>query len=398
MKKLIHVPDGLPKKRVILLVMDGVGAGELPDAHLYGDKGSSTLGNLASTVGGLDIPWLEKLGLGNIISIAGVASTENPRAAWGKMAMQSKGKDSTSGHWEMTGVILRKPFPVYPHGFPREIIAALEKKIGRKVLGNKVASGTVIIEELGKEHLKTGFPIVYTSADSVLQIAAHEEIISLPELYHICSIARSLMSGEHAVGRVIARPFRGVPNNFERTPRRKDFALFPPRPTLLDNLQQAGYEVISVGKVADLFAGRGITSKIPAAGNEDIASKALAAFQELNEGLIFATLVDFDMLYGHRNDAPGFARALGEFDQFLPKILEQLGPDDLLVLTADHGCDPTTPSTDHSREYVPLLMVGAGIKPVFTGVRSTMADLGATLAHFFGVDFEEGTPIKEILR
>ncbi|HAA90439.1 MAG: Phosphopentomutase DeoB [Thermoanaerobacterales bacterium 50_218] len=386
------------KKKALLLVLDGVGVGELPDAVAYGDQGSCTLGNLARAVGGLDLPNLRLLGLGNIIPISGVTPVEQPRAAYGKMKMQAAGKDSTSGHWELTGVILKKPFPVYPNGFPPEVITAFESRIGRKVLGNKPASGTVIIEELGRQHLETGCPIVYTSADSVFQVAAHEEIIPVPQLYRMCEIARQILTGKHAVGRVIARPFIGKPGSFQRTPRRRDFSLPPPRPTLLDHLQEAGYEVVSVGKVADIFAGQGITTKIPASGNKEICLKALDAFEELEEGLVVATLVDFDTLYGHRNDCRGFARALAEFDQFLPKILEKLAPGSLLVITADHGCDPTTPSTDHSREYVPLLISGPDIEPLPVGTRQTMADLGATLAHFFGVETGEGTPILEIFK
>jgi len=384
-------------KRVLILVLDGAGVGALPDAGIYGDAGSCTLGNLARAAGGLDLPELELLGLGNIIPIKGVQPVARPRAAWGKMAMQAAGKDTTSGHWELMGVILKKPFPVYPNGFPLEIIESFEAKIGRKVLGNKPASGTEIIEELGPLHLATGCPIIYTSADSVFQVAAHEKIIPVSGLYRICKIARVLLSGEHAVGRVIARPFIGEPGCFQRTPRRHDFSLPPPRPTLLDRLKEADYQVAAVGKVADIFAGRGITQAVPAGGNEEICHKALEAFRELERGLVFATLVDFDTLYGHRNDVAGFSRALREFNAFLPNLLGLLRDEDLLVITADHGCDPTTPSTDHSREYVPLLLAGPAVKPAALGTRATMADLGATLASFFGVEAGEGTLIPGIL-
>jgi len=377
--------------------MDGVGVGELPDAADFGDEGSSTLGNLAESVGGLHLPCLEQLGLGNIVPLAGVPPAANPKAAYGKMAMRSAGKDTTSGHWEMTGVILDKPFPTYPEGFPPEIIIPFEQKIGRKVLGNKVASGTEIIKELGDLHVQTGNPIVYTSADSVFQVAAHEEVIPVDELYRICSIARELLTGPHAVGRVIARPFLGKDGNYWRTPRRHDFSLSPPRPTLFDALSNKGYQVVAVGKVNDIFAGQGVTKSIPVAGNQEIFYAAKKAFQELERGLVFATLVDFDSLYGHRNDIKGFASALEAFDSWLPDLLANLEQGDLVVLTADHGCDPTTPSTDHSREYVPLLITGPGVKTISLGVRSTMADLGATLAKLFAVEQGDGTPIAGIL-
>lgn len=399
MKK--HTPGLKDKpcpKRVLIIVMDGVGVGALPDATAYGDEGSCTLGNLAQVVRGLNLPQLGLLGLGNVIPIKGLPRVRQPRAAYGKMAMQAGGKDTISGHWELTGVTLKKSFPVYPYGFPPEIIELFEAQIRRKVLGNKPASGTGIIEEVGPLHLATGYPIVYTSADSVFQVAAHEEIIPVPELYQICKIARKILTGEHAVGRVIARPFVGEPGRFRRTSRRRDFSLPPPRPTLLDRLWEAGYHVVAVGKVADIFVGRGITRMVPASGNQEICFKALRAFQELENGLVFATLVDFDTLYGHRNDSVGFSRALEEFDAFLPSFLNQLRGCDLLVIAADHGCDPTTPSTDHSREYVPLLLAGPKINPVSLGTRSTMADLGATLASFFGVEPGEGTPIANIFK
>lgn len=389
----MHIPG--PKqesdhRRVCVLVLDGMGVGELPDAGVYGDYGSCTLGNLAAAVGGLKLPHLGALGLGNIIPIRGIAPAAQPGAAWGKMAMQAVGKDTTSGHWELMGVILQTPFPVYPDGFPPEVITPFEAKIGRKALGNKVASGTEIIEELGARHLATGGPIVYTSADSVFQVAAHEEVIPAPELYRICEIAREILTGEHAVGRVIARPFVGVPGHFQRTARRHDLSLPPPDKTLFDKLHEAGRQVVAVGKVSDIFAGRGVTEAVPAAGNWEIGRKALQAFKKLTRGLVFATLVDFDTLFGHRNNSPGLACALEEFDAWLPEFLNELRPGDILAITADHGCDPTTSSTDHSREYVPVLLVGPEVRPVALGTRSTMADLGATLAAYLGVEQGSG--------
>jgi phosphopentomutase len=383
--------------RVLLVVLDGMGVGALPDAALYGDEGACTLGHLSEAVGGLDLPQLGRLGLGNIIPVVGVPPAAEPRAAYGKMQMQAVGKDTTSGHWEMTGVTLTRPFPVYPHGFPPEVIGPFQERIGRQVIGNKAASGTVIIEELGALHMQSGSPIVYTSADSVFQVAAHEEIIPVPELYRICEIARQILTGEHAVGRVIARPFIGTPGCFQRTPRRHDISLPPPAPTLLDRLSDAGFQVIGVGKVYDVFAGRGITRAVPASGNPEIARKALQAFQELDSGLVMATLVDFDTLYGHRNDPAGYARALKEFDDFLPEILASLESGDLLAITADHGCDPCTASTDHSREYVPLLLAGPQVEPAGVGTCRTMADLGATIASLFGVPGGDGAPIASLL-
>ena len=376
--------------RVILLVLDSVGVGELPDAAEYGDAGSATLPNVAKAVGGLDLPNLGSLGLGNIVPIEGVPPQEQCQAGWGKMAEKSPGKDTTTGHWEMMGVILPRPFPVYPYGFPVDVIEAFEQRIGRKVLGNKVASGTEIIKELGQTHLETGYPIVYTSADSVFQIAAHEQIISVDKLYEMCKMARELLQGEHGVGRVIARPFRGSPGEFWRTERRRDFSLPPLHPTLLDRLQEAGYCVYGIGKIPDIFAGQGITRELPAHGNQEVLESVLRAMGELEEpGLIFANLVDFDMLWGHRNDSQGYAQGLEAFDMKLPAILTEMTPQDLLVITADHGCDPTTPGTDHTREYVPLLVVGRGVLGCkFLGVRETFADLAASIAEFFDLDWQ----------
>ncbi|GLI15673.1 phosphopentomutase [Neomoorella thermoacetica] len=373
--------------RVIIIVLDSVGVGALPDAAQYGDEGSNTLAHIAATVD-LRLPNLTRLGVGNITPLRGIPPVGTPAAAWGKMASQTAGKDTTSGHWELAGLILERPFPLYPHGFPPEIIEPFEKAIGRRVLGNKPASGTVIIEELGAEHMRTGNPIVYTSADSVFQIAAHEEVIPVEELYRYCKIARRLLTGEHAVGRVIARPFVGEPGHFIRTDRRQDFSLEPPRPTLLDAVIAAGLEVMAVGKIKDIFAGRGISRWIHTHDNMDGVDQTRNFMREGERGLIFTNLVDFDMRYGHRNDVAGYAAALEAFDRRLPELLDALETSDALILTADHGCDPTTPSTDHSREYVPLLIYGKRIRPLNIGVRPTFADLGATVADLLGVPYD----------
>ena len=381
----------LPRKAVII-VLDGVGIGALPDADLYGDRGSNTLGNLAAAVGGLDLPNLGRLGLGNIASLAGVAPHPSPQGSYGRMAEASPGKDSISGHWEMAGLILDKPFPTYPDGFPPEVIKPFEQAIGRGTLGNFPASGTEIIKQLGDEHVRTGKPIVYTSADSVFQIAAHEEVIPLDNLYHICRIARDMLTGEHAVGRVIARPFLGKSGGYYRTPHRKDFSLCPPRKTLLDSLVEKGLSTVSMGKVDYLFAKRGFTDCVHAASNAENIANITARASRPAGGLIFANLVDFDMLWGHRNDVEGFKSGLEEFDRGLPGIMDALGPADMLVVTADHGNDPTTPSTDHSREYVPLLVSGKGLRQgVNLGTRQTFADLGATVGEMLGVTTQAGT-------
>jgi phosphopentomutase len=379
-------------RKALIIVLDGVGIGALPDADLYGDKGSDTLGNLARAVGGLRLPNLERLGLGNISSIEGIAPQVEPAASFGKMAEASPGKDSTSGHWEMAGLVLKEPFPTYPHGFPREVIAAFEKAIGRETLGNIAASGTEIIKQLGDEHVRTGKPIVYTSADSVFQIAAHEEVIALEGLYHMCGVARRLLTGKHAVGRVIARPFLGTSGNYYRTPHRKDFSLCPPGKTLLDGLSERGFATISIGKVDYLFAKQGFTGAVHTASNREAIDSIVAKASEPTQGLVFANLVDFDMLWGHRNDIEGFRRGLEEFDASLPLIRDALGRDDLCIVTADHGNDPTTPSTDHSREYVPLLVWGKKLRSgVDLGVRKTFADIGATIGDMFGIKTEAGT-------
>jgi len=379
-------------KVVIIIVLDSAGIGALPDAAKYGDSGSNTLGNTARAVGGLKLPNLGQMGLGLLSDIAGVPPVDKPTACYGKMAELSPGKDTTTGHWEIAGIILDRPFPVYPQGFPPEIIEPFKKRIGRDILGNKAASGTAIIEELGEKHMQTGRPIVYTSADSVFQIAAHEEVIPVEELYRICKIARELLTGEHAVGRVIARPFVGSPGNFKRTANRHDFSLAPPRPTVLELLQENRLEVAAVGKINDIFAGRGITKTIHTTGNMDGVDKTLQLMRQKVPGLIFTNLVDFDQQYGHRNDPRGYAAALEEFDRRLPEIINALGPEDVLFITADHGCDPTTPSTDHSREFVPLLVYGWSLKKgVGLGTRAGFSDVAATVADLFGLVFPVGT-------
>ncbi|WP_029688984.1 phosphopentomutase [Thermoanaerobacter sp. A7A] len=372
-------------KRVILIVLDSVGVGELPDAYKFGDEGSNTLGHVTEKTG-IGLPNMGKLGLGNIIPLKSVPENPNAVGGYGKMAEKSAGKDTTTGHWEIAGLFIEKPFPTYPHGFPEEIIKEFEKRIGRKVLGNKPASGTEIIKELGEEHVKTGFPIVYTSADSVFQVAAHEDVIPLEELYRICEIAREILKDDHAVGRVIARPFTGTPGNFVRTGNRRDFSLKPFEPTVLDMLREEGYEVFAIGKIEDIFAGQGITRKNHTTNNEEGITATIKAMDNIKKGLIFTNLVDFDMLYGHRNDVEGYAKALKHFDNGLQEIMGKLTKEDLLIITADHGCDPTTPSTDHSREYVPLLVYS----PLMThgvnlGVRSTYSDVAATISEIFKV-------------
>ena len=367
------------------IVLDGVGVGALPDADQYGDEGSDTLGNVAEALNGLRLPNLQRMGLGNLHTIAGVPPESSPRANTGRMAAASPGKDSTTGHWELAGLVLEDAFPVYPDGFPAEVVERFTESIEREIIGNIAASGTEIIERLGDEHVSTGKPILYTSADSVFQLAAHEDVIPVDTLYAYCAIAREWLSGEHAGGRVIARPFTGSSGRYERTPRRKDFSLEPPGETLLDRMHDASLPVLGVGKVGELFAGRGVTEAIKTASNRDGIDTTIGLMRELNRGLIIANLIDFDTLYGHRNDAVGFARSLEEFDEALNEIAGRMSKDDLLVLTADHGNDPTTPSTDHSREYVPLVVYWPrGRSGVDLGTRESFADLGATLADYFG--------------
>ncbi|HPZ42493.1 MAG TPA: phosphopentomutase [Bacillota bacterium] len=381
----------LEVKRVILLVLDSVGAGELPDAAKYGDCGSNTLGNTARAVGGLNLPNLESLGLGNILPLEGVPPAQEPKAFYGKMRQKSAGKDTTTGHWELAGLILERPFPVYPNGFPPEIIEPFEKAIGRRILGNKVASGTAIIDELGERHMETGCPIVYTSADSVFQVAAHEKVIPLKELYEICRIARNILTGEHAVGRVIARPFDGEPGSFYRTGNRHDFSLKPPGQTVLSLLQENRIPVTAIGKISDIFAGEGISASYPTKGNRDTMEQTLKQIRSGTWGLIFANFIDFDMLYGHRNNPSGYAKALEEFDGMLPHLDDALQQSDVVIITGDHGCDPTTPSTDHSREYVPLLVYGKTLQGGSNlGTRDSFTDVAATIAEIFGLPFPEG--------
>jgi phosphopentomutase len=372
-------------ERIFIVVLDGVGAGELPDADQYGDLGSSTWQNTARAVGGLNLPNLARIGLGNIQPIEGVPPGNPPRGYFGRMREKSPGKDSVTGHWEMMGVVLDKPFPTYPHGFPPEVMRPFEEAIGTKTLGNIPASGTEIIKQLGEEHLRTGYPIVYTSADSVFQIAAHEGVIPIERQYEICEIARRLLAGEHAVGRVIARPFEGEPGAFKRTERRKDFPLTPP-PTTLDALAEAGHKVHAIGKIWEFFNGRGIAMWDHTTNNADHMAALVRAAQSSRSALIFANLEDFDMLYGHRNDPPGFAKALEAFDAALPRVFEALGPSDLILFTNDHGNDPTTPSTDHSREHAFLLAYGPGLPGGKSlGDRGSFSDLSATVREAFGL-------------
>ncbi len=369
-------------------MLDGVGVGELPDAAAYGDTGTNTLGHIARAVGKLSLPNLQALGLGNITDVKGVSPSTGAAGGFGKMAERSKGKDSTTGHWELAGLITDKPFPVYPDGFPPDVIAAFRSATGAKgILGNKAASGTEIIKELGDEHVKTGFPIVYTSADSVFQIAAHEEVIPLPALYEMCQRTRDrVMVGTHAVGRVIARPFLGTSGGYTRTANRRDFSVEPAGETLLDLLTAAGIHTVAVGKIDDLFAGRGLKEKLHTKSNAEGVEKIIQASRRIESGYIMANLVDFDVQYGHRQDPAGFARELEAFDRELPRVLETLSPGDLLMITADHGNDPTDRSTDHSREYVPILSWSPnGKRNVDLKTRSTYADVGKTVAEFFGL-------------
>jgi len=377
------------RRRAAIVVLDGVGCGEAPDAAAYGDVGSNTLGNLSRAIGGLALPNLERAGLGNILPLAGVKATTTPTAAVGALIPQSAGKDSTSGHWEIAGVHLAKGFPTYPNGFPQNVLDEFSKRTGRGVIGNTAASGTAIIGLHGEEHQRTGAWIVYTSADSVFQIAAHEETIPLTELYRGCENARAMLVAPHDVSRVIARPFVGRPGDYTRTPNRRDFSILPPEPTLLDALAAAGIPRAGVGKVDDLFAGRGITAKHSADNAEGIRN-ILAWLRGTGvafDGFLFANLVDFDQIFGHRNDTAGFYQALRQFDAALPELLAAMQEDDLLFVTADHGNDPTTPSTDHARECVPVMAFGRRVRPVALGRRSTFSDLGATVAEWLGLDF-----------
>lgn len=373
--------------RVIVIVLDGVGIGELPDAAAYGDVGSDTLGNIFRAEVGLSLPNLERMGLGCIESLRGLRPCSHPVAAFGKMAELSPGKDSTSGHWELMGLVLDRPFPTYPNGFPDALVREFEGRIGTRVIGNMPYSGTEILKLLGDEHVRTGRPIIYTSADSVFQIAAHEDVIPVQRLYDFCGTARELLTGEHGVARVIARPFEGQSGNYRRTARRKDFSLAPPGDTILDILERNGHETLAVGKVADLFAGRGFTREMRTRSNAEGMEALLAVLDDFDEGFVLANLVDFDTLWGHRNNVEAFAQGLVEFDTWLPGFLRRLSEEDALFVTADHGCDPTTPSTDHSREYVPLIVHGGRLSSgVDLGVRQSFADLGATVGELMGVE------------
>ncbi|MFQ5817504.1 MAG: phosphopentomutase [Terriglobia bacterium] len=380
-------------ERIILIVLDSVGIGALPDAAEFGDAGRDTLGHLTAARP-LKLPNLVRLGLANIRPLAHLEAPAQPAGAYGKAALASPGKDTTTGHWEMAGLYLEHPFPTYPHGFPRALIEQFERAIGRKSLGNVPASGTEIIKELGAEHLRTGFPIVYTSADSVFQIAAHEEVIPIEELYRMCEAARALLVPPHQVGRVIARPFVGAPGNFRRTERRRDYAIPPPAPTVLDRLVERGIFTFGIGKIHDIYCGRGLRAWVKTRNNADGMDRILAALERVPRGLVFTNLVDFDQNYGHRKDVEGYAQALEEFDVRLAELLAQLGASDLLVITADHGCDPdpSNPSTDHSREYVPLLAYSPGTGAGSAlGTRQTLADIGQTIAENFSLRLPFGT-------
>jgi phosphopentomutase len=377
-------------RRVIWIVLDSVGIGEMPDAAKYGDAGSDTLGNIARQRP-LHLPNFCQLGLANIKPLTGLAPAAEPTGAYGKCTLASPGKDTTTGHWEMVGIHLEKPFPLFPHGFPPEVMDEFERRIGRRAIGNKAASGTEIIKELGEEHVRTGSPIVYTSADSVFQVAAHEEVIPLFELYKICETAREILRGPYEVGRVIARPFIGEVGAFTRTPNRHDYAVPPPKGMLLDQLASRDIDVYSIGKIFDVFLGRGIREYEKTKSNTDGLAKTLTAMDAVDRGMIFVNLVDFDQQYGHRNDVEGYARALEEVDRWLPAYNAKLRPDDLAIFTADHGCDPTTPSTDHSREYVPLLVYGPGVKHgVNLGIRASLSDIGQTVAENYGAKIVVG--------
>ncbi len=383
-------------KRVFLIVLDSFGIGEMPDAASYGDKGTNTLKSVANSPF-FHMPNMEKLGLFEIDGVDGSQKGESHTALVARMKEASKGKDTTIGHWEIAGICSKQPLPTYPNGFPEHILKEFSEKTGRNVLCNKPFSGTEVIKVYGEEHMASGDLIVYTSADSVFQIAAHEEVVPVQQLYEYCRIAREILQGEHGVGRVIARPFVGTPGNFTRTANRHDFSLKPPKVTMLDQLKENGYDVTAVGKIYDIFAGKGITEHVYTKGNEEGIQKTLEYFDKAFEGLCFVNLVDFDMLYGHRNDVDGYAKALTYFDSKLPQIMTKMGPDDVLMITADHGCDPGyTVSTDHSREYTPFLMYGANITPANLGTRETFADIAATVLDYFGIlpEFEGTSMLK----
>ncbi|MRX74297.1 phosphopentomutase [Bacillus lacus] len=388
-------------KRVFVIVLDSVGIGEAPDAEKFGDKGSHTLGHIADHMGGLNMPNMERLGLSNIEEIKGMQKQSNPMASYTKMMEASNGKDTMTGHWEIMGLRIDTPFRVFPEGFPPELIEELEKRTGRKIIGNKPASGTAILEELGEEHMKTGALIVYTSADSVLQIAAHEEIIPIEEQYRICELARELTLHEkYMVGRVIARPFLGSKGNFSRTANRHDYALKPFSRTVMNELKDSGYDVIAIGKISDIYDGEGITETVRTKSNMDGMDQLISSMDKNFTGLSFLNLVDFDALFGHRRDPQGYGLALQEYDDRLPEVLEKLNDDDLLIITADHGNDPVHPGTDHTREFVPLLVYSPALQQGNEmPVRETFADIGATIADNFGVSLpEHGTSFLSELK
>lgn len=373
--------------RVVLIVLDSVGVGELPDAKEYGDVGSNTVKNIYKSIKDFSLPNLEKLGLLNIDGFEDIKKSDNYIGTVAKCNEKSKGKDTTTGHWEISGLVLDKPFPTFPNGFPEDFLKEFEKRVGRKTIGNYPASGTEIIKILGKEHVDTGSLIVYTSADSVFQIAAHEEVVPLEELYKICAIAREMLQGEHGVGRVIARPFIGALDNYTRTANRKDFSLVPPKDTLLDYVKNNNMEVYAIGKIEDIFVNKGITKSNHTHNNEEGILATIEALKENFNGLIFTNLVDFDMVYGHRNNTLGYADALKYFDDKLPEIIDNLKDDDVLIITADHGCDPTTESTDHSREYIPLIFYGNSIKENNNiGVLDTFASIGKTILKMLNIE------------
>lgn len=382
--------------RAVLIVLDSVGAGELPDAAEYGDAGSNTIKNIYKSVENFSLPNLEQLGLLNIDGFEDIKAYDSFKGTIAKCNEKSKGKDTTTGHWEISGLILEQPFPTYPNGFPDDFIKEFENKVGRKTIGNYPASGTEIIKVLGKEHVETGNLIVYTSADSVFQIAAHEDVVPLEELYKICETARELLQGEHGVGRVIARPFTGSEGNYTRTGNRRDFSLIPPKDTLLDYVKNSGKQVYAIGKIEDIFVNKGITRSNHTKNNQEGIEATISAIKEDFKGLIFTNLVDFDMVYGHRNDVLGYADALKYFDDKLPEITDSLKDDDVLIITADHGCDPTTESTDHSREYIPLIFFGKNIKENNNlGIISTYASIGKTILDMLNIENEiEGTSVK----
>lgn len=387
--------------RIVLIVLDSVGIGELPDAAKFGDSGAHTLGHIAERVQGFALPNMARLGLGNIESLQGIAPADEPAGYYGKMAEVSVGKDTMTGHWELMGLKVTIPFNTFPNGFPQELIEAFEEQTGRKVIGNKAASGTAIIEELGEQQMKDGSWIVYTSADSVFQLAAHEEVIPLEELYRACEIARQLtLDDRYAVGRVIARPYVGSPGAFKRTANRHDYAVKPPAPTVMNALQDGGYDVIAVGKINDIYTGEGITKAMSTKDNDDGINRTIEMMDKTFNGLLFTNLVDFDSLYGHRRDPQGYGEALMAFDQRLPEIMDRIREDDLLIITADHGNDPVHSGTDHTREYVPLLVWSPGLRGNGSlGVRETFSDVGATIADNFRVKIpDNGTSFLQLLK